>query len=155
MAFGELRFDRQSIPDELSDIASWPSADDSALPSEDRDLVGRRMQAMTLFADRQTALREISRLTGVRFNDLYRLFGRCVAMHDDGRIFGMRALIPYCHTIGYQRSAAVTPAGDGAKGGASGAFAQFAVRLPGDRTMGRTQGWRTATKKWRAPRAAA
>jgi len=130
LVFGELRFDRQSIPDELCDVAGWPSTDDSALPTEDRDIVARRMQAMTLFADRQTSLREISRLTGVRFYDLYRLFGRCVAMHDDGRIFGMRALIPYCHTIAYQRSAPVTHSSDGEKGGASGAFAQLLRKYP-------------------------
>lgn len=108
MTFGELRFDRDSIPAELRDVASWPGADDGALSSEARDVLHRRIQAMALFADGRTSLREIGRVTGLRFNDLYRLFERCVTMHEDGRIFGVRALIPYRHTRAYQRSAAVT-----------------------------------------------
>ncbi|WP_208328658.1 hypothetical protein [Paraburkholderia sp. BL6665CI2N2] len=130
MAFGDLRFDRQSIPEELSDIAKWPSADDSGLSSADRDLLRRRIQAITLFIDRQTSLREIGRLTGVRFNDLYRLFERCTAVHDDGRIFGVRALIPYSHIRGYQRTAVVVLSRDGVRGGATGAFAQLLQRYP-------------------------
>ncbi|WP_158609064.1 hypothetical protein [Paraburkholderia sp. RAU2J] len=45
MAFGDLRFDRQSIPEELRDIAKWPSADDGGLSGADRDLLRRRIQA--------------------------------------------------------------------------------------------------------------
>ena len=51
MAFGELRFDRESIPAELRDVASWPGADDVALSSEARDVLQRRIQAMALFVD--------------------------------------------------------------------------------------------------------
>jgi prepilin-type processing-associated H-X9-DG protein len=130
MAFGELRFDRKSIPAELHDVASWPGADDVALSSEARDVLQRRIQAMALFVDGHVSLREIGRATGLRFNDLYRLFDRCVTMHEDGRIFGVRALIPYRHTRAYQRSAAVTLSRDGVKGGTSGAFTQLLRRYP-------------------------
>ncbi|MFM0082804.1 hypothetical protein P0D72_28625 [Paraburkholderia sediminicola] len=95
MAFGELRFNRESIPAELRDVASWPGADDGALSSEARDVLQRRIRAMALFVDGHASLREIGRVTGLRFNDLYRLFDRCVTMHEAGRIFGVRALIPY------------------------------------------------------------
>ncbi|MFM0386967.1 hypothetical protein [Paraburkholderia dipogonis] len=130
MAFGELRFDRESIPAELRDVASWPRADDGALSCEARGVLQRRIQAMALFVDGHTSLREIGRVTGLRFNDLYRLFERCVTMHEDGRIFGVRALIPYRHTRAYQRSAAVTLSRDGIKGGTSGAFTQLLFRYP-------------------------
>jgi hypothetical protein len=46
MAFGELSFDRKSIPAELLDVASWPGADDGALSREARDVLQRRIQAM-------------------------------------------------------------------------------------------------------------
>ncbi|MFM0632809.1 TolC family protein [Paraburkholderia xenovorans] len=130
MAFGELRFDRESIPAELRDVASWPGADDGALSSEARHVLQRRIQAMALFVDGHLSLREIGRVTGLRFKDLYRLFDRCVTMHEDGRIFGVRALIPYAHTRAYQRSAAVTLSRDGVKGGTSGAFTQLLLRYP-------------------------
>jgi prepilin-type processing-associated H-X9-DG protein len=69
MAFGELRFDRESIPAELRDVASWPGADDGALSREARDVLQRRIQAMALFVDGHASLREIGRVTGLRFND--------------------------------------------------------------------------------------
>ncbi|WP_175958072.1 hypothetical protein [Burkholderia sp. BCC0405] len=76
VAFGVLRFDCRSIPAELSDIQQWPHTDDSALSEPARLQLARRMQAMTLFVDGCTPLREITRLTGVGFNDLYRMFER-------------------------------------------------------------------------------
>jgi prepilin-type processing-associated H-X9-DG protein len=90
MAYGDLRFDRASIPAELRDVANWPGADDGALSRDARNVLPGRIQAMALFVDGHTSLREIGRVTGLRFNDLYRLFDRCVTMHEDGRIFGMR-----------------------------------------------------------------
>ena len=130
IAFGALRFDRHSIPSDLIDIGQWPRADDSALSDERRDLLKRRIRAMTLFVDGQTPLREISRETGVGFNDLYRVFERCIAPHGDGRIFGCRALIPYQHTRSYDRPSPVKPSREGVPSNASGAFAQLLQRYP-------------------------
>ncbi|WP_244115007.1 hypothetical protein [Burkholderia cepacia] len=76
IAFGTLRFDRRSIPAELVDLSQWPSADDSALDEQARELFARRVRAMTLFVDGSTPLQSIGRETGVRINDLYRLFER-------------------------------------------------------------------------------
>lgn len=131
IAFGALHFDRRSIPADLSDIAGWPHADENALSEQAREQLEKRLRAMTLFVDGQTPLREITRQTGVGFNDLYRMFERCVAPHDDGRIFGCRALIPYKHTRAYKRCAPVTLRPDAdAAGGASGAFEQLLRRYP-------------------------
>ncbi|WP_232442107.1 hypothetical protein [Burkholderia ubonensis] len=127
IAFDALHFDRRSIPAELGDITLRPRADESALSEQARSQLGRRVQAMTLFVDGHTLLREITRQTGVGFNDLYRMFERCVARHKDGRIFGHRALIPYKHTRAYERRAPVTSA---RAGGASGAFNQLLRRYP-------------------------
>ncbi|WP_249170224.1 hypothetical protein [Burkholderia vietnamiensis] len=82
IAFGTLRFDRRSIPAELVDLSQWPSADDSALDEQARGLFTRRVRAMTLFVDGSTPLQAIGRETGVRINDLYRLFERCIAPHE-------------------------------------------------------------------------
>ncbi|CAE6848752.1 hypothetical protein R69658_07054 [Paraburkholderia aspalathi] len=130
IAFGMLRFDRRSIPPDLTDIGQWPGADDSALSDEERDLLTRRIRAMTLFVDGHTPLREISRETGVGFNDLYRVFEWCITQHEDGRIFGCRALIPYQRTGSYDRRLPVKPSREGIASNASGAFSQSLRRYP-------------------------
>ncbi|WP_243860181.1 MULTISPECIES: hypothetical protein [Burkholderia] len=130
IAFGALHFDRRSIPAELSDIQQWPTIDESALSEQARSQLARRVTAMMLFLDGHTPLREITRQTGVGFNDLYRMFERCVARHEDGRIFGCRALIPYRHTRAYERRAPVTSCREGDVSGASGAFQQLLRRYP-------------------------
>lgn len=130
IAFGALHFDRRSIPTELSDIQLWPTTDESALSEPAQAQLTRRVRAMMLFVDGRTPLREITRLTGVGFNDLYRMFERCVARHEDGRIFGFRALIPYMHTRAYERRAPVTSRPSGQAGAASGAFQQLLRQYP-------------------------
>jgi putative transposase len=130
IAFGVSRFDRRSIPPDLADIGQWPGADDSALSDAGRELLKRRIQAMTLFADNHTPLREISRETGVGFNDLYRVFERCISQHEDGRIYGCRALIPYQHTRPCDRRSLVKPSREGIASNASGAFTQLLQRHP-------------------------
>ncbi|MBN3808541.1 hypothetical protein G3N97_05425 [Paraburkholderia sp. Ac-20347] len=127
MTFGSLRFDRRSIPPEIADISHWPGADDSALDEQARALFARRVRAMTLFLDGGMPLKEIGRDTGVRIHDLYRLFERCIAPHEDGRIYGCRALLPWLHTRPYERRVQVTMS-TGA--GASGAFTQLLRRYP-------------------------
>ncbi|OBR54062.1 hypothetical protein [Paraburkholderia tropica] len=127
MTFGSLRFDRRSIPPDIADISQWPGADDSALGERAGSLFARRVHAMTLFLDAAVPLREIGRETGVRINDLYRLFERCIAPHEDGWIYGCRALLPWLHTRPYERCARVAGT---SKGGASGAFNQLLRRYP-------------------------
>ncbi|KVX79922.1 hypothetical protein WL08_13785 [Burkholderia ubonensis] len=70
-------------------------SDESALSEQARSQLARRVKAMMLFLDGRTPLREIPRQTGVGINGLYRMFERCVARHEDGRIFGCKAPIPY------------------------------------------------------------
>ncbi|WP_279388653.1 hypothetical protein [Paraburkholderia sp. BL9I2N2] len=41
IAFGALRFDRQSIPQALMDVGQWPPADDNALSDKGRELLQR------------------------------------------------------------------------------------------------------------------
>lgn len=138
IAFGAVRFDRRSIPPDLIDVGQWPGADDSALSDEGRDLLQRRIRAMTLFVDGHTPLRAISRETGIGFNDLYRVFERCITQHEDGRIFGCRALIPYQHTRPYDRRSLVKPSRENVASNASGAFTQLLRRYPGHRALDRT-----------------
>ena len=55
----------------------------------------------------------------------YRLLERCLALHNDGRAFGWRGLVPHARVGSYERVAEVAPGGVGRRPGAAGAFAQL------------------------------
>lgn len=111
---------RRRVAPEL-DPAAWPAFDARALPKKQRASFKARRQAVELYAA-NTAVAEIERRTGVDRRQLYRLLHSCVAPHDDGRVFGWRALVPYTHVADYQRVARVQLSRDGAGSGAVGAF---------------------------------
>lgn len=89
-----------------------------------------RAQAIALYVDTDTTLVEIQRITGIDGNNLHRLFVRCIATHADGRIYGLRGLIPGLHISGYSRQRPVDPVSDSARGGASGAFSLLLETYP-------------------------
>lgn len=111
---------RRRVAPEL-DPAAWPAFDTSALPKKQRTSFTARQRAIELYAA-NTAVAEIELHTGVDRRQLYRLLDHCAALHDDGRVFGWRALVPYTRMADYQRVAKVQLSRDGAGSGAVGAF---------------------------------
>lgn len=118
---------RGDIPEALLDPASWPSVDVSALSDERRDIYERREQAVCAYLRGDSRI-DIERRHGVNRASLNRLVGRCLSPHQDGRIQGLRALIPHIRAKTYRRvkraARAPTP------GGLSGALGQLFERLP-------------------------
>ena len=51
------------------------------------------------------AIGDIENQTGVDRSQLYRLLNRCAQTHDDGRVFGYRALVRYSRVAQYERVA--------------------------------------------------
>lgn len=122
---------RNAMPESLRDIDIWPSIDKSALPPAQRAAYDKNEQAVRLFvADDRVSMREIERRTGVKPEQLYRLLGRCLARDSDGRIQGLRGLMPYKRVKGYERSDGVGTAPPRARGGAAGAFGALLSRYP-------------------------
>lgn len=111
---------RRRVAPELKP-AAWPAFDASALPKKQRPSFAARQRAIELYAD-NTTVAEIERRTGVDRRQLYRLLDHCLALHEDGRVFGWRALVPYTRVADYQRVAKVQLSRDGAGSGAVGAF---------------------------------
>ena len=109
------------------DPSSWPAFDAAALPGKLRQRFRARRQAVELYAG-GTPLREIEAVTGVDRSHLYRLLDHCLQPHEDGRVFGWRALVPYARVAKYCRIARITPRRDGA--GAAGAFAMLMQAHP-------------------------
>ena len=103
------------------DTSIWPTVDSSALAAAKRKAFEERQEAINLYTSGQT-LREIERRTGINSSQLYGLLDRCLALADDGRLFGYRGLLKH-HRIGtYVRTARIS-AGYSASGkGLVGAF---------------------------------
>ena len=118
---------RGDIPAALADPTSWPGVDASALSGERRDTYLRREQAVSAYMRGESRI-DIEDRFGVNRASLTRLVGRCLSPHQDGRIQGLRALIPHTRAKVYRR---VQRAGRRAsRGGLSGALGQLFERFP-------------------------
>lgn len=116
---------RRTAPD--LDPSHWPVFDASALRNPQRAIYFARHQAIELYVA-NTSLTTIEARTGVKRGQLYRLLESCLAPHDDGRVFGWRALVPYARVAPYQRIAKVRLQSNGS--GAAGAFDELMQRHP-------------------------
>jgi putative transposase len=111
-------------------IAGWPELDASALSIRSRGKFEIRCRAVELYAAR-IAIRQIEEQTGVDRREIYRLIDRCTKVHEDGRAFGYRALVPYARVAGYQRVAQVRIGNTGGSRGTAGAFVMLLRQRPG------------------------
>jgi putative transposase len=118
---------RGDIPEALLDPSSWPAVDASALVGERRETYLLREQAIGAYL-RGDSRADIERKFGVNRGSLTRLVERCLAAHQDGRIQGLRALIPHSRAKTYQRSKRA--ARSASQGGLSGALGQLFERQP-------------------------
>jgi len=109
------------------DLSSWPAFDASALRNPQRAIYLARRQAIELYVA-STSLATIEARTGVKRAHLYRMLDHCLVPHEDGRVFGWRALVPYTRVTPYQRISLVRPTADGF--GAAGAFDELLQRHP-------------------------
>jgi putative transposase len=106
------------------DPDSWPAFDVRALPRPLQRVFKARRMALELFAA-GTTLSEIKSLSGVHRRQIYRLLERCQAVHEDGRIFGWRGLVPNVRVDAYERTAGVRRTHPGCATGAAGLFRQL------------------------------
>lgn len=130
-AFNKLRFDRASFPEQLRDLAMWPTVDISALSQSDAVVFTSRREAIALYiGEPLLPMKTIQAKTGVDPKTVYRLIDRCLTKHADGRIFGFRAAIPYARLKEYERVHSINRA-QGAQGvGLSGAFGLLLQQYP-------------------------
>lgn len=118
---------RSEIPEPLADPATWPGVDASALDAGDRAVYLQREAAVRAYLA-GASLAEVERSLHLDRSTLRRLIERCLMPHPDGRIQGLRALIPHTRARRYRRTAPAlrrtTP------GGLTGAMGQLFERLP-------------------------
>lgn len=129
--FGMASYTRASIPDILTDFNFLPTVDIESLTDDARIQYEANLEAYRLFVlEREVSLGEIFRRTGVHQKQLYRLLDRVVTKANDGRIQGLRGLIPGKHLKAYTRTAAVTQSSKLTTSTAAGAMQQVLTRYP-------------------------
>lgn len=82
---------------QLPAFDQWPTVDESALSQSRREIYLPRRAALKLYMS-GAKISEISRQTGVAPSFLYRMLRKVGALHPDGRIWGLRAAIPWVRT---------------------------------------------------------
>jgi len=119
------------MPEILADFEQLPTVDESAFPSEFRAAYKKNLEAYRLFvAEKDVPLRQIKDLTGVDPKQLYRLLQRVLGKAEDGRIQGLRGLIPFKHMKEYERCVVVEATSVLFTKNASGAMAQLLKIYP-------------------------
>ena len=89
MDFSPSRIDRQQ------DIASWPEGNISGLKTREQNRYRKRKAAIIEYFQSDTSAEEISAKHNLPARDsLEKLAGRCLMLHEDGQVWGLRALVP-------------------------------------------------------------
>ena len=99
------------------------------LEKKERDLAERRMKALQMYVGGESH-EYIQATTGIRRSEVHRLLQRCKTVAADGRVFGMRALVPGTRVVAYQRKTAVICSPGEANHGSAGALGQLFQRFP-------------------------
>lgn len=113
---------------ELLDMSRWPAIDEETLPADIRSRVRLRRLAVALYLNGES-LAPIKQQTGQSPTQVYRLLERCLSVHDDGRIYGLRGLIPWARIETKPSNSAVRMNGD-SKAKRRGAFQNLLRRVP-------------------------
>lgn len=103
------------------DLSAWPEFDANALPTAQRQAFLARRRAIEMYCQHM-AIGDIEDQTGVDRSQLYRLLNRCAQTHDDGRVFGYRALVRYSRVAQYERVAHLRVFPLGGSRGTAGSF---------------------------------
>jgi putative transposase len=120
----------RSRTSEVLNLSTWAEFDSKALPAAERKIFTARRSALELYVA-NTAIEQIEKQTGVDRRQLYRLLSSCTRIHEDGRIFGYRALAPYARVANYQRIKRAKLHPVGGSRGTAGAFDKLLQLNPG------------------------
>jgi putative transposase len=126
-------YKRASLPIILKDFETLPSVDSSAFDADPiiQNKYERNLEAYRLYVlHEDVSLREIEKITGITASQLYRLIVRVMAPAPDGRIQGLRGLIPGKHLKKYERFANVEATSRVNVSNAAGAMQQLFRKYP-------------------------
>jgi len=85
-----------ALPVDMQRVTGWPAVDIESLDAGAQVKYLARRQAIEQYLN-GASLRTIAATTGTSSGELYRYLDRCLSTHADGRIQGLRGLIPGLH----------------------------------------------------------
>ena len=111
------------------DWQSMPTVDTGALTDQARAIYQKHLRLLESYLKGES-ISSIETQSGIRRTHLYRLIKRCLALHDDGRVYGYRALLPQTRVNSYCRLAPVKSLSELGGRGTAGAFSALLDRYP-------------------------
>src|SRR5690625_2823886 len=96
-------FEKDHIDTSYLDTSLWPSVLLDQINEEYRDVFLKRKQAVELYFKNEKSLKEITKITGIRRDYIYKFAKRCLEPDENGNFWGFRALIPYKRIKSYNR----------------------------------------------------
>ncbi len=127
---GQRGYTRATLPAEMARHRYWPSIDPTALEAKDLTRFEKLKRAVEGYLNGEKA-RDLLEQLELTYEDLYRAVRRCTTRHEDGLLFGWRALIPGIRVKRYTRSNPVRIREGGHLGGYAGALQVCFKRHPG------------------------
>lgn len=116
-----ISFRRNEVPDQLQDLQMLPSVDTQQLQQLGiLQAYQKNLEAVRLYLETKTPLSNIELVTSIGRRQLYRLLQRMIEPASDGRVQGLRALVPNQRVQVYQRKAPVISNTWGRPAGAMG-----------------------------------
>ena len=94
---------RDQLTEQQKDYSLWPTVDAGLLEEEDKEQYQQKKTLVIAYLN-GTQVNRLSEQYQITPNTIRRYVFRCYAQHEDGRIWGFRALIPYKRIKEYQRS---------------------------------------------------
>jgi len=84
-------------------VDTWPDVNIELIDYRNRDKFTNRWNAVKDYVTDRRSASEIRQKYGIEQSELYRMVRRCYEPHNDGNIFGFRALIPFQRVKPYER----------------------------------------------------
>ena len=85
------------------DTSTWPAAElPKGASSDEIEFFNKRKAAITMYA-RGDGISKIVKKTGMFRQAIHQLFNRCMEHHEDGEIYGFRAILPNANRKPYER----------------------------------------------------
>lgn len=110
-------------------IAIWPDVHLAALDETTKEIFLTRKAAIQMYVSGLPGC-DIESATGIDRSRLSKLLKQCIAMAEDGKIFGFRGLLPFIRFNGYSRKAEEKKKLPQAKGGKAGMLQKTLKRFP-------------------------
>lgn len=96
-------FENNQIDSKLLDTSLWPNVLLDQIDAKYRSVFLKRKQAIELYFKNEKTLKDITNITGIRRDYIYKFAKRCLETDENGKLWGFRALIPYKRTKSYNR----------------------------------------------------